>query len=391
MPESKSARTVHCACVLWLLLAPIVAEAQTVQPATAREGAVRLVARHFGGPGDATVDYFGQLLARTIGTVPPGAVPLDPIPAPARARALALSVAYQRLTFRTFEGMDLDGGNISSFSGGLARTPITYVTTANLSADVATLFLAASLSPRLALTVRAPVVRLRMSGELQVIEDRGTSSEERAANPVRVAASSFSGLGDVTTAVRWWLLERDRVRLAGLAGIRWPTGDQENLIGAGEMVPEAGVLASMTAADALTVDVAVSFANGHGTKMGEFSALPFSGPIVTSARPLDTWTYGTAARWTPHPRVRVHGDVVFETMLQAVAYDRAAVRSASAVQQESRLIPRPSALTVGSAGMTVLFHVAGSAFATVGMTAPLTAGRGLQPGVTPRIGLQLGR
>ncbi len=318
-------------CALLIVLAPAIVHTQSLQPATAREGVARLFAPHFGGPGDVTVDYFGQLLAQVIDTVPPG----DRIPRTGRRGATVLSVDYRRIRIHTFEGLDLDSGDIASFSGGLARTPVTRVTAARVGVDVTTVSTAAAVSPGLVMSARVPFVRVHVSGMLQAIEDRGTPFEEPAAPPLRVRDSSFSGLGDISTAVRWRFFSRERVQLSGIGGIRWPTGDRENLIGTGEAVPEAGVVASVTGADALTVDVAVSFANGHGTKMSEFSALPFSGPIVTSARPLDTWTYGTAARWTPHPRVSVNGDVV--------------------------------------------------------MTAPVTAGRGLQPGVTPQVGLQLGR
>lgn len=265
------------------------------------------------------------------------------------------------------------------------------MTTADVSADVTTVAAAAAVSSRLSVTLRAPIVRVFIAGELQAIEDRGTPFEEPAAPPLLVARSSSTGLGDITTALRWQFLERDRVRIAGHGGIRWPTGDRENLIGTGDVVPEAGVLTSVTAPHALTIDMALSFAKGTGTEMGAFTAPPFSGPIVSRARALDTWAYGAAGAWTPHPRVILRGTLAFQMLLGAIDYDRGAVRSTSAVQRQSRFIPRAAALTVGSAGLGVLYNVSGPIFATVGLTAPITGDSGLPPGVTPWFGLQCGR
>lgn len=391
MPQPRPGRTPCLTVVLCALLAPAAGGTQTIEPASARDAAGHLLAPHFGGPGDATVDYLGQLLARTIATSPADAVPLDPLGMRSSTRAVAVRVDYERVRFRTFGGAELRTGDLTSFTGGLARAPTTHVTTGDISADVTTFLAAAALSPRLALTFRAPIVRLGISGERQAIEDRGTPSEAPAAPPARVADSSFSGLGDITTAAGWRLLARDRLRVDLLAGIRWPTGDADDLLGAGELVPEAGVLVSLTGAAALRLDLGVSFANGHGTTMGEFTATPFSGPIVANARPLDTWTFGAAAHWTPHRRVALDGDLAFRTMLEAVDYDRAAVRSASALQRAMRLVPRPAAVTDGFAGATVLVNVGGPAFVTAGVTAPLGRARGLQAGVTPRVGLQVGR
>lgn len=387
MPHPRVAASLAAAALL-MPLAAVSAAGQTVQPSTAREAAARLLAPHFGGPGDATVDYLGQLLARTIATSPAGPLPLDPRDPP---RAVTVGVDYQRLRVRRFDGIELDTGDLSSFTGGLSRPPVTSATTMELSVDVATVVAGAALSPRLALALRAPIVRLGLSGERRAIEDLGTPFEQPAASPVRVPASSFSGLGDLTTAIHWRLLERDRLRLAAAGGIRWPTGDSENLAGAGEMVPEATVLVSFIGPAALTLDAAVSFANGHGTTIGEFTSPPFSGPIVANARPLDTWTYGAAARWTLHRRLAVDGDIAFRTMLEAVRYERAALRSSSAVQRALRLVPRLGAVTDASAGMAVQFHVGGPAFLRTGVTVPLGASGGLQPGASPYVGIRVAR
>lgn len=150
-------------------------------------------------------------------------------------------------------------------------------------------------------------------------------------------------------------------------------------------------MASFGGADALRVNATLSFAKGRGgARFGQFTALPFSGPIVTRAAALDQWAYGVSGQGAVHPRVTIGANVLLRTLLDAVGYDRGNVRSAGAVQTRSRLIPRPEVLTIGSAGFHAAFNVFRSVVATLSVAIPITPDAGLQPGLTPMLGLRLG-
>lgn len=378
-------------CAVLIMFAPCTAHGQTVQPATALEGLQRLLAPHFGRPGGASVDYCGQLLANQLATAT-GPFLLDRAQTLGPRGATRVGFSYQPMRFRSFEGFGLDNGEIVSFSGGLARVPITSVTKATVSAGIATFVAAVALSPRIDLTVVAPLIRVHVAGELQAIEDRGTPSEEPFAAPVRVAPSSFSGLGDVATRVKWNALASEHVHVSALGEVRWPTGDPEQLTGTGDIVPRAGLLTSVTGAnDRLSVNLSLSFAKGRGgAEIGQFNSPPFSGPIIVRARSLDEWAYGAAAEWSAHPRVTVRGDLLFRTLLDAVRFQQGEVRSASAVQTQSRLVPAPGVLTLGASMVGLDVHVFRSAVATFTVLLPVTRNTGLQPDVRPAAGLQIG-
>ncbi|MBI4887298.1 MAG: hypothetical protein HY824_09405 [Acidobacteria bacterium] len=376
-----------------VIIAPGTAHGQTVQPATALDGLQRLLAPQFGRPGGASVDYVGQLLANQIATVAFGPFLIDRAQTLGMRGAAEFRFSYQPMRFGTFEGLDLDKGEINSFSGGIARVPVTSVTTATVSAGVATVFAAVALSPRIDLAVVAPVIRAHVEGALQTIEDRGTPSEEPFAAPLRIAPSSFSWFGDVATRVKWNVLAYERVHVSALGEVRWPTGDPERLTGTGDIVPKAGLLTSFTdAADRLGLNLTLSFAKGRdGVDIGQFNSPPFSGPIVIRAGSLDEWAYGAGAAWSANPRTTIRGDVLIRTLPNAVRFQQGTVRSASAIQTQSRLTPAPGALTLGASVVGMELRLSESAVATFTVLLPLTRHAGLQPHIMPAVAIEVGR
>ena len=379
--------------VALIIVVPGTVHGQTVQPATALEGIQRLFAPQFGRPGGASVDYVGQLLANQIATVTSEPFLIDRAQTLGTRGAAELRFSYMPLRFRAFEGHDLHKGEILSFSGGIARVPVTSVTTATLSTSVATVFAAVAVSPRIDLAVVAPVIRAHVEGDLQAIEDRGTPSEELFAAPLRVAPSSFSWFGDVATRVKWNVLADERVHVSALGEVRWPTGDPERLTGTGDIVPKAGLLTSVTdAAGRLGLNLMLSFARGRdGVEIGQFDSPPFSGPIVIQAGSLDEWAYGAGAEWSAHPRATIRGDVLFRTLPDAVRFHQGNVRSASAIQTQSQLIPAHGALTLGASVVGLEVRLSKSAVATFTVLLPVTRDAGLQPHIMPAAAIQVGR
>lgn len=377
-------------CAVIIGIAPCTAHGQAVQPATALDGLQQLLAPQFGRPGGASVDYFGQLFVNQIATVTSGPFLVDRAQTLGARGATEIRFGYQRMRFRAFEGLDLDAGEILSFTGGIARVPITSVTTVTASADVATFLAAVAVSPRMDLTLVAPLIRVHVAGELQAIEDRGTPSEEIVA-ALRIGPSRFSGLGDVSTRMKWNVLDYEHASVSALGEVRWPTGDPEQLTGTGDVVPQAGLLTSFTGADdRLSLNLTLSFSKGRGgVEVGQFSSPPFSGPIIVRAESLDEWAYGAAAEWSAHPRATIRGDVLFRTLPDAARFQSGELRSASAIQTQSRLLPAEGALTLGAGVVGLKVHLFRSAVATFTVLIPITRDAGLQPAAMPAAGLQV--
>ena len=92
-------------------------------------------------------------------------------------------------------------------------------------------------------SVAVPLVNTSLKGRstAQILQIGGTSLHYfggTAANPILQASTatfgSATGIGDMATRLKWRLLDRDGLSLALLGDIRWATGDEKQLLGAGQ-------------------------------------------------------------------------------------------------------------------------------------------------------------
>jgi hypothetical protein len=163
-----------------------------------------------------------------------------------------VAFAYQRTTFDSLQGRDLESGEIQTYSGlklpdssGAVRTMFFEDTLSlRLSADTALISGTYGLTDRMDVGAVVPFVRMRMDADLVT---RAGSNGALVGTSFRDSASSTaSGLGDIVARVKYRALPTAGGGLA--VGVDWrlPTGDDEDLIGTGMQLKLYGAASTQT-------------------------------------------------------------------------------------------------------------------------------------------------
>ncbi len=221
---------------------------------------------------------------------------------------LNFAFAYQRTTFDSLQGRDLESGEILTYSGftlpdrsGAVRTMFFEDTLSlRLSTDTALVSGTYGLTDRIDVGAVVPFVRMRMDAELST---RAGSNGALVASPFGDSASSTaSGIGDIVARVKYRALPTPGGGLA--LGVDWrlPTGDDEDLIGTGMQVKFYG--AASTEAGRLS-----PHANFGYTVSREASAFTENEP--------DQLNFAGGADFAVTPRLTVIADFVGRTLIDA--------------------------------------------------------------------------
>lgn len=235
-------------------------------------------------------------------------------------------VKFQRFDYDAIDGLDLqngdlalsfthldvnhDGGTIETvYEGDLilsnARLDLTNETTV-FSAHV-------GLAESFDLTVAVPVVRVGLEAVLDTRVDR-LATEGLEDPPAHVfpdgsdrasfgASGSATGIGDVLVRGKWNFARAEGRGLAAALDLRLPTGDEEELLGAGSTQARLTLVGSSSFGSFsphVNVGYAAYFGNGpDGIELPDEASL----------------TVGFD--WAAHPRVTIAADVLWRTLFDA--------------------------------------------------------------------------
>jgi len=143
----------------------------------------------------------------------------------------SFGVGYQSSLYNTIDGRDLRDGTLVSTAAILRGDTQPFdVETVSLRIRTDTMTFTGNygITDRLDVSVAVPFVRLSLQGE-RVDTYRGQAFVQAT------GSASASGLGDLVTRVKFNLFREGANGLAIGAETRLPTGDEDNLLGAGEV------------------------------------------------------------------------------------------------------------------------------------------------------------
>ena len=274
-------------------------------------------------------------------------------------RQLSFGLSYQRGSYQSIDGRNLRDGTLVATASRLRSEPAPFdVETVSLLLDTDTVTLAGNygVTDRFDLGVAIPVVRLTLSGQ-RVDTYRGSEVIQA------IASASASGVGDVVVRAKYNVLRRGVGGLAVGTELRLPTGNAENLLGAGDAAVQPRLIGSI-----------------------EHDRFGVHGNVGYTFRRLsDELNYGSAVTVVALPRVTVVGEVVggrldsFGRLAETVAPhpDLAGIdtiRLTSVSQPTNRLVS-----VVG-----LKWNIGGTALLSVNLLRPLTT-TGLNPDWVPTV------
>ena len=187
----------------------------------------------------------------------------------------SFGISYRRSGFDTLDGRSLDDGTFVTTANRLASEAEPFDVERlhlKIDADTFTLFANYGLTDRLDVGSAVPIVDLRLSGE-RVNFYRGTVFQQA------IGSAEVTGLADIALRAKYNLLQTDYVGFAANADIRLPTGDADQLLGAGKTAVRVGAIASFER-NRLGGHFSVGAAGG-----GVSDAVDYGAAIVVAATP----------------------------------------------------------------------------------------------------------
>ena len=202
-------------------------ELATLPTISSSTGFIYQMDRDLGGTVVRSSQNFGPTFVErslTVGTIKP-----------------AFGVSYQEARFNKIDGHSLSDGTLVATASRLAGQTTPFdVETLSLRLRTRTLTLSTNvgITDRMDISASLPIVRLTMSGE-RVDTLRGTALLQAT------AAVDASGVGDFIVRAKYNVIRRAGTGVAVGVETRLPTGDADNLLGAGETSVKPRVIGSL--------------------------------------------------------------------------------------------------------------------------------------------------
>ena len=158
-------------------------------------------------------------------------------------------------------------------------------------------------------SVRATIIRLATPGSplTHTFEAGNTQATERTF----LEGGTATGLGDVLVRTKYRFLSFGGGGLAAAVDVRLPTGDQEQLLGAGTQFKGFLIASGGAGRFAPHFNIGYTAVNGEVGSSGLLAELGGTAPIP------DEINYAMGMEFVAHPRVTIIGDVVGRTLRQA--------------------------------------------------------------------------
>lgn len=274
----------------------------------------------------------------------------------------SFGVSASSSAFDSLDGDNLRNGTLLTVANRFRDEPAPFDTeslTLKIRTSTMTLFASVGVTDRLEFGGAVPFVRLALDGS-RVNVYRGTTSLQAS------ATASASGIGDVALRAKYTLVALSGGGLAVAGEVRLPTGDEENLLGAGSVAYRVMGVGSL--------------------EHGPFS-LHGNGGLVRGGV-SDEVTFGGAAAIAVQPRVTISGEFIgrWVSELHDVSLVAFAHPTSSGVDT-LRLLPGAGPTTLAQAVAGVKWNVNGTLVVGGHLMFPLVK-RGLTAPITPTLGIE---
>jgi hypothetical protein len=194
-----------------------------------------------------------------------------------RGRA-SFGFSYQSARFSTIDGRSLTDGTLVSTASTLRGNsePFDVETMSlHIGADTMAAVGTIGVTDRLDVSVAVPIVRVTISGQ-RIDNYRGEEVVQA------IGSGSASGLGDIVLRAKYNVLRGESIGVAVGGETRLPTGSQENLRGAGDLVVKPRLMASVER-ERVTAHADIGYALG-----GVSDVFDYNGAITLIAGPRVT-------------------------------------------------------------------------------------------------------
>lgn len=211
------------------------------------------------------------------------------------AEQISLGVTYRQAGYRRLDGRDLQGGTLVTTANRFRDEPQAFdidTFALDLATKTVTLFGSVGVADWLDIGAAVPVVRTDLSGE-RVNTYRGVSLIQAR------AVGTVTGLADIALRTKAQFLGRGVSGMAAGLEVRLPTGDPENLSGAGHAGLKAVLIGSVGRG---SLDAHVNAAVVRG---GVSSETHIGAALAVAATPQVTFSVETFIR-----RVQQMGEIV---------------------------------------------------------------------------------
>jgi hypothetical protein len=228
---------------------------------------------------------------------------------------------------------------------------------------------------------------LRLATETTPLNHTFEAGNPLATEKVFQKSGDASGIGDVIVRSKYQLLPFSGGGLAAAVDVRLPTGDQQNLLGAGTSVKLFGIASGTVGRFAPHINV------GYTAAEGEIETTGLLAEVTTPSSFPDEFNYAFGSEFVAHPRLTIMGDVVGRSLrdagrlqLQGQAFPY--LREGSTVVEvaefdEFEATPGDLHLVLGTVGFK--FNPAGNVLVTASFVFPMTDD-GLRSKMTTVIG-----
>jgi len=273
----------------------------------------------------------------------------------------SLGLTFQHLAFTSLDGMNLRDGSLITTANQFAdeRAPFDVdALTLNINADIATLYGNVGVSKNVEIGFAAPMVALRLDGS-RMNTYRGRVFTQATAHAVAV------GLADMVVRAKYAMYEQDGAGVATAVDVRFPTGREEDLLGAGSTSLKFSAIGSLERGRTSAHANAGLSVGGLAREMdyGAAFALAATDRVTVTGELLGRWldSFGHIVPTTaPHPRL-----VGVETI---------------------RLTPDASTLHIVTVVPGVKWNVSNTWVLAANVSVPMTSG-GLTSRFTPFFGV----
>lgn len=277
------------------------------------------------------------------------------------AHEASIGITFQQLRFTSLDGRNLRDGSFVTTANQFVdeRAPFDVDRlTLNISASVATLYANVPLTDRLEIGAAAPMVALRLDGS-RINTYRGRTFTQAAASATAV------GLADMIVRGKYTLWANGGSGVAAAADVRVPTGNEQNLLGAGS------TSVRMTGIGSVESGRFTAHANGGVSVGGLAREVSYGGAITMAATSRVTISSELLGRRLEGPGGIVQVSSPHPTL---------------AGVETLRLAPTGSALNLVSLVPGIKWNVSSTWVLVANATVPLT-NDGLTSPLTPFVGI----
>jgi hypothetical protein len=281
-----------------------------------------------------------------------------------------LGVNFQHTTYKSFEGRNLDGGDIgfyTDFGGGVIGHDRLDV---DVGTDTFGVFANYGINDRLDVGVAVPFVKTRLDATIRFAFlddcagcDRYTLS----------GGGTATGLGDIVVRGKYKAFDLPGGGVAAAADFRLPSGDEMNLLGIpGSQLKVYGIVSAVSGIVSPHVNLGYTFSRGNDAA---------NDPNSVFLVPPDELTYTVGADVAVGPRLTIAGDLVG----RAIRNMPRLVFTDVGLGLQEFVADERGTLNEALASIGAKFNAWGNLLTTFNLLLPVTDG-GLRANPTPVVG-----